>query len=54
MACGGSNPTAETPKPHEETAEEKRSREYKALRDAEPKRYRDNHRSTSLGLILPI
>ena len=37
MACGGSNPTAETPKPHEETAEEKRSREYKALRDAEPK-----------------
>jgi len=37
MACGGSSPTVEAPKPHEETAEEKRSREYDALRAAEPK-----------------
>ncbi len=35
--CGGSNPTAEAPnKPHVETAEEKRLREYHALLDAEP------------------
>jgi len=37
VACGGAKPEAEAPKPQKESAEEKREREYRALREAEPK-----------------
>jgi hypothetical protein len=37
LACGGSAPAPETPKPHEETAAEKRSRELDAILKDEPK-----------------